>query len=86
MKAARLRISGIGEFVKEWKRLSSVSISLRWWPSGSMYSNGSKLAAFLFAEEERLRRGRESDGFAGVLMEWLRDVVKAGRSMGDGRN
>ena len=38
MYAARLRISGMGEFVKEWKRSSSARTLVLVMPSGSTYS------------------------------------------------
>lgn len=70
MKAARFRISGIGEPEKELKRLSSVRTSFRRWPSGSMYSYGSNgFSKARVGVVERLRLGRASFGGAALLVE-----------------
>ena len=90
MKAARLRIWGIGELEKELKRVSSVRTSLRRMPSGSMYSYGSNAFSKLrFGVVERLRFGMASFGCVGLLVEWLRceeTFWESGRRVCDGLN
>ena len=70
MKAARFRICGIGEFVNELKRLSSVRTRFRWIPSGSMYSYGSNgFSKLRFGVVERPRRARDGLGCVELLVE-----------------
>jgi len=70
MNAARLRIWGIGESLKELNRLSSVRTNVRRIPSGSMYSYGSNgLSNFRLGVVESALFGNASFGLAGPLVE-----------------
>jgi hypothetical protein len=66
---------------------------LRLLPSGSMYSNGSNaLPNFWLAVDDMVLRGRDSEGFAGLLqlVEWSRGAEEkfwgVRRRAGAGRN